>query len=64
MLGPEGPFCQRYGMPLSKDPLRGGTNADGSRHSEYCSHCYVSGRFTEPNFSMEEMMRAPLGQAG
>lgn len=36
-------------MPLSKDPLGGGTNADGSRSTEYCSHCYKTGRFTAPN---------------
>jgi hypothetical protein len=49
MFGPKGPFCQSCGMPLSKDPLGGGTNADGSRNTEYCSHCYKSGCFTEPN---------------
>jgi hypothetical protein len=43
-------------MPLSKDPLGGGTNADGSRSTEYCSHCYQSGRFTEPNISVDAMM--------
>jgi hypothetical protein len=56
MFGPKGPFCQSCGMPLSKDPLGGGTNADGSRNTEYCSHCYHSGRFTEPNISVDEMM--------
>ncbi len=30
-------------MPLSKDPRGGGTNADGSKSSEYCSHCYSAG---------------------
>lgn len=44
MFGPKGPFCQSCGMPLSKDPLGGGTNADRSRNTEYCSHCYKSGR--------------------
>jgi hypothetical protein len=56
MLGAKGPFCQSCGMPLSKDPLGGGTNADGSRSLEYCSHCYREGRFTEPNLSVDEMM--------
>lgn len=42
-------------MPLSKDPRGGGTNADGSRSSEYCSHCYSSGEFTQPNITAEEM---------
>jgi hypothetical protein len=42
-------------MPLSKDPRGGGTNADGSQTSEYCSHCYSRGEFTQPNITAEEM---------
>jgi Putative zinc ribbon domain len=42
-------------MPLSKDPLGGGTNADGSRTAEYCSHCYERGAFTQPSLTVEEM---------
>jgi hypothetical protein len=62
MFGPKGPFCQSCGMPLSRDALGGGTNADGSRSAEYCSHCYRSGRFTEPNLSVEEMMAKVEGK--
>ena len=40
-------FCQSCGMPLSKDPHHGGTNADGSRSTLYCSHCYRNGQFTD-----------------
>ena len=42
-------------MPLSKDPRGGGTNADGSLSSEYCSHCYHKGTFTQPNITAAEM---------
>jgi hypothetical protein len=42
-------------MPLSRDSLGGGTNADGSLSSEYCSHCYRKGAFTQPNITAEEM---------
>jgi hypothetical protein len=42
-------------MPLSKDPLGGGINADGTRSSEYCSHCYAKGVFTQPNITAAEM---------
>jgi len=42
-------------MPLSKDPLGGGSNADGSCTSEYCSHCYERGAFTQPSITVEEM---------
>lgn len=39
-------MCQSCGMPLKKDPQGGGTNADGSRNSKYCSYCYQQGNFT------------------
>lgn len=42
-------------MPLSRDPLGGGTNADGSLSSEYCSHCYQKGVFTQPDITAAEM---------
>jgi hypothetical protein len=62
MFGAKGPFCQSCGMPLSRDIPGGGTNLDGSRSVEYCSHCYQSGRFTEPNISLEEMMAKVEGK--
>jgi len=39
-------MCQSCGMPLSKDPNRGGTEKDGSKNSTYCSYCYREGKFT------------------
>src|SRR5690349_4476450 len=56
MFGPQGPFCQSCGMPLGRDVEGGGTNADGTRTLEYCSHCFQNGRFTEPSISVDEMM--------
>jgi len=47
--------CQSCGMPFKKDPIRGGTNADGSKSSMYCSHCYSSGLFTRPDTTAAEM---------
>jgi len=38
-------MCQSCGMPLSKDPVGGGTNTDGSISTEYCSYCYKDGSF-------------------
>lgn len=49
--------CQSCGMPLAKDPAGGGTNADGSKSSEYCGFCYRNGKFTEPELSCDEMVR-------
>ncbi len=62
MFRPKGPVCQSCGMPLSKDPLGGGSNADGSPSSEYCSHCYRKGVFTQPNITAPEMMKFVEGK--
>lgn len=42
-------------MPLSKDPLGGGTNVDGSKSTMYCSKCYEQGNFISPNMTVIEM---------
>jgi hypothetical protein len=47
--------CQSCGMPLRRDELGGGTNADGSKSLMYCSHCWQQGAFSNPNFTVEEM---------
>ena len=47
--------CQSCGMPFKRDPLGGGTNADGSRSSMYCSHCFRDGTFTLPDITVDEM---------
>lgn len=38
-------FCQSCSMPMSKDPLNGGSETDGSRSAIYCSLCYENGSF-------------------
>lgn len=48
-------FCQSCGMPLSKDEDFG-TNADGTKSEEYCSMCYLNGKFTQPDITLEEMI--------
>ena len=50
--------CQSCGMPMSRDENGGGTNADGTKSSMYCSHCYVSGKFTHPDLTVEQMQAA------
>jgi len=50
-------FCQSCGMPMKKDLQRGGTNSDGSRSSEYCSYCYVSGALTSPEIDTPQAMQ-------
>jgi hypothetical protein len=56
MIKPDGPSCQSCGMPLSRDEKGGGTNADGSRSAEYCSHCFQAGKFTQPALTVDQMV--------
>ena len=48
--------CHSCGMPLLKDPQGGGTEANGSKSSMYCSHCYQQGKFTLPNMTVDQMI--------
>jgi hypothetical protein len=54
--------CQSCGMPLKKDPKGGGTNADGSISTMYCSHCYQQGRFTSPDINVQQMQERVKGK--
>jgi hypothetical protein len=59
--------CQSCGMPLKRDAAGGGTNADGTRSSMYCSHCFEDGRFTLPDLTVEQMkerVKEKLAQIG
>ncbi|MBK8705243.1 MAG: zinc ribbon domain-containing protein [Saprospiraceae bacterium] len=47
-------FCQSCMMPLSQDPQGGGSNADGSKSTMYCSYCYKDGKFVD-NMNVNEM---------
>jgi hypothetical protein len=49
-------------MPLSKDEKGGGTEADGRKSAEYCSHCYVMGKYTEPNLTVDQMVEKVQGK--
>ena len=55
-MNPVDTSCQSCGMPLSRDERGGGTNADGTRCQEYCSHCFQQGKFTEPDLTATEMV--------
>ncbi|MCD4756190.1 zinc ribbon domain-containing protein [bacterium] len=54
--------CQSCGMPLNKDPKGGGTNADGSINTMYCSYCFENGKFVQPDMTLEEMKVLVKGQ--
>ncbi len=50
-----GQVCQSCGMPMNKDPDGGGTEADGTRSSKYCSLCYDEGAFRQSDFDVAQM---------
>jgi predicted transcriptional regulator YdeE len=47
--------CQSCGMPLANPELLG-TDVKGNVIEEYCTYCYVNGEFTQPSFSVEDMV--------
>jgi len=55
--------CQSCGMLLKKDPKGGATNLDGSLNNMYCSYCYNSGEFLQPDITapqMQDFVKAKL----
>lgn len=50
-------FCQSCGMPMKQDPQGGGSNADGSRSSDYCSYCYADGNLISPEIDTPRKMQ-------
>lgn len=62
MFKPKGPYCQSCGMPLSKDAQGGGTEANGAKSAEYCSHCYADGKFKQPEMTAEQMVQLVEGK--
>ncbi|MDF2723436.1 MAG: transcriptional regulator [Paenibacillus sp.] len=49
------PMCQSCGMLLAAASDHG-TNADGSRNEDYCTHCYQGGAFTYPHATAQTMI--------
>jgi len=49
--------CQSCGIPMKRDPQRGGSNCDGSLNTEYCSLCFENGKFLHTNFTVEDMQK-------
>lgn len=55
-------ICQSCGMPLKKNEKGGGTNADGSKSTMYCSKCYQKGAFVGPAKTASEMQTLVKGK--
>ena len=59
--------CQSCGMPIKRDEQGGGTEADGTRTSQFCSHCYADGKFKQPDMAvaqMQELVRGKMIEMG
>ena len=56
-------FCQSCGMPMKKDPMQGGNNADGSKNPDYCCYCFQNGMFTSPEIcTAADMQKFCIGK--
>jgi len=49
-------------MPLKRDEKGGGTNADGTRSTIYCSHCFEGGCFKDPGMTAAQMQDLVKGK--
>lgn len=53
-------ICQSCGMPLEKEEDYG-TESGGGRSKLYCRYCYLEGKFTEPDITLDEMSEKGAG---
>jgi hypothetical protein len=56
-------ICQSCGMPLEKDPNKGGSNADQSLNLTYCSYCFRNGKFLDQGISLREKIEKNIAIA-
>lgn len=47
--------CQSCGMPLANAEVYG-TDIHGATVTDYCVYCYTNGEFTQPGFSVDDMV--------
>lgn len=52
-------FCQSCGMPIDRAELLG-SEADSSKASDYCIYCYTNGQFTQPELTLQVMIKKCL----
>ena len=49
-------YCQSCAMPMGETNEMYGTNEDGAKNGDYCKYCYMEGKFTNENCTVEEMI--------
>lgn len=55
LMNKEYKYCQSCSMPLKQNLNGGGTEANGSISTMYCSYCYENGKFTQPDWDVQQM---------
>lgn len=51
----EAKYCQSCGMPMGDTDEMYGTNQDKTKSEDYCTYCYMDGKFTS-EMTMDEMI--------
>jgi hypothetical protein len=46
-------ICQSCAMPLQKNEDHG-SNSDGGKSEEYCSHCFQNGKFLDEGITLQQ----------
>lgn len=57
-----GPICQSCGMAI-QDPNDFGTTTSGAKNLSYCRYCFLDGKFTDPDITLEQMIEKCTGIA-
>ncbi|MCL2364299.1 MAG: zinc ribbon domain-containing protein [Defluviitaleaceae bacterium] len=50
-------MCESCGMPMGETDEMYGTEANGTKSTDYCGNCYDQGAFTNPAATLEEMIK-------
>jgi len=56
--GETGKICRSCALPMDYKDL--GTESDGSRSYDYCNLCFKDGKFTNPNITMNQMIKESI----
>jgi len=50
-------MCESCGMPMGETDEMYGTEANGTKSTDFCASCYDQGAFTQPNTTLDEMIQ-------
>ena len=54
-------FCESCGAPMGENNEMYGTEANGSKSTDFCKHCYDLGAFLQPDITLDEMIEFVAG---